>query len=742
VTDFAKYPNPYDFANPVGEKSMFVGREGIMRDVRYYLDHAITAPRPINLAILGDRASGKTSILNMIELEASERNFCAVRVDLDEGDAHSPLVFFYKLFDAILTKACQEGAFEGTVGKTYECYRDMVDAYEIPTEKLFCPFLFPMQYARAMRSGHRDIALSDSAFKTDIGTIQRELNRTVLVIMDECDVLAQSRVHLEKLRNIFMNIQGYMLVVTGTQNFFPVMDEVFSPIIRQFKRIEVGPYDDEKDTKNLIRKPLEKIGISDPSLVFDFETYRDVTEIHELSGGKPYEIQLLCHFLFRRLQEHRTNRMRLNVDLLDDVLKELESSQDVSRRPVINAIRNLSEDEIKALNVLTQCNRHADFESLWCAEYTFYGEDRWTKERLHEHLKSLESRGVLGLEDDRIVFLGDEFEKIYCKYWARNRKFALRILDSPFEVFFLSRLNRHISRSESLVPELRLATYYGSDLGSFQEICDALASAQPSIDIYESAPSYALLAYWLLIENKKEQVIETTEVSVEAPWVNLRQWYRARDPNSAGRIIDYQSALSEPAMRIAHLGGTIKFENHLLPMVSTERLAAQVVASVNSQIRDIIASTHVLQMVSAYSEKKDFEESIFHGELAYRYTQDREAANNLGYLFLVMDDLDSASDWLSKALVEDLGKVLGISQYNLGILSAKRGDLDSAAARFQEAIDNPGHAHDPNQTSTCLIVPVLSKSGNYLDFEEQFSINLLETAKTALSTIKGIMDSE
>ena len=121
--------NPYDFTNPVSDVSLLVGREKEMEEIKYYLDNAKTAPRPTNIAILGQRASGKTSILNIAEDEAKKRGFCTVRIDLDEGNVASELAFFFKLFDSILEDACASGAFEGIQGKTYDTYLDAISAY-------------------------------------------------------------------------------------------------------------------------------------------------------------------------------------------------------------------------------------------------------------------------------------------------------------------------------------------------------------------------------------------------------------------------------------------------------------------------------------------------------------------------------------------------------------------------------------------------------------------------------------
>src|SRR5450759_1330953 len=151
--DFSGLPNPYDFANPVNDPSLFAGRSAEMDEIRYYVDQATKVDRPIHLALIGERASGKTSTLNMIGVEARNKGCCVVRINLDEADAESYRAFYYKLFDCVLTDVCEAGGFGGLSGKTYETYRDMVDAYEVPEGKEFCPFSFPMQYAKSMAKG-------------------------------------------------------------------------------------------------------------------------------------------------------------------------------------------------------------------------------------------------------------------------------------------------------------------------------------------------------------------------------------------------------------------------------------------------------------------------------------------------------------------------------------------------------------------------------------------------------------
>ena len=112
--------NPYDFSRPVSEPNLFIGRRKELEEIHYYLDQGTLNSRPTHLAIIGPRAAGKTSLLNIIELDAAKRGYCAVRIDLDESDTVTEVQFFFKLLDAVLFRTCESGAYGGIQGKTYQ----------------------------------------------------------------------------------------------------------------------------------------------------------------------------------------------------------------------------------------------------------------------------------------------------------------------------------------------------------------------------------------------------------------------------------------------------------------------------------------------------------------------------------------------------------------------------------------------------------------------------------------------
>ena len=236
-----------------------------------------------------------------------------------------------------------------------------------------------------------------------------------------------------------MNITGYMLVMTGTLDLFPLMNEVFSPVGRQFKKINVGEFKEVDDTRNCIKKPLENLGIV-PEELFDFETYRDVHDIHNLSGGRPYEIQLICHVLFRRVETKRAEKMKLDFSVLDEVRRELETLQNIANRPLLHKIRNFSREQLAALILLCSCNGNATFDQVWGIEYIFHGESSWKKDRLKETIQLFSSEGLLKIDEDLISFAGDDFDRIYTKYFAREQGISSKFLSDSIETVWQERL--------------------------------------------------------------------------------------------------------------------------------------------------------------------------------------------------------------------------------------------------------------------------------------------------------------
>lgn len=377
--------NPYDFQNPVLERDRFAGRRAQLRDIEYYLDQA-TRTRPTNLAIVGPRAAGKTSLLNMIARGAKERGFVAVRINFTEEHGRSQLAFFFKIFDALVHAVMEHDrasdrkkVFGGRGGAFYAAYIQTTVTHQW-ADWGDLELYFPNLYATAMKAGKQNGVVSHSTFEDDLKRISAEVGKPIVLLMDECNVFIQNREILQAMRAIFQGLPGYMLVMGGTDAMFPEIDDVYSPVGRGFKRIVVEGFTDLADTWACMERPCVARGIANKVLdVFrpgestagSVEYPDELHDLHRLTAGNPHEIQLVCHFMFKEMQEQSIARgagassgaplqgggfpyepqLWLTRRVIDRVLEEL--SADSERRVLRERIRAMKLDSLVALSVVS-----------------------------------------------------------------------------------------------------------------------------------------------------------------------------------------------------------------------------------------------------------------------------------------------------------------------------------------------------------------------------------------------------
>jgi hypothetical protein len=726
--DLSSTPNPYDFANPVTKQSRFFGRSSEMSELRYYLDHAKNADRPINIALLGDRAAGKTSILNMTAIEARSRDFCTVRIDLDEDDAVMQMMFFYKVFDGILAAACELQGFGGLHGKTYETYLNVITSYAIPEDKLFCPFLFPIQYALATKSGNLGAPVSDQQIKHDLMVVAKEMKRPIIVLFDESNVLAKSRVLLEKLRNIFMNIPGYMLVLTGTLDLFPIMDDVFSPIVRQFKKITVKEFSEKKDTAECVRNPLQITGVS--ITVTDSE----IDEIHELSGGKPYEIQLICHLLFRRMQGHRAAGMQLDLGVLEELRRELERSQDISTRPILGAVKNLNTKQLRALRALTMCDGHATFEQLWDLHYVFEGTGEFTKNQLMTEFSNLKENGVIAENEGQVRFRGDYFDKLYTKYFAAEQRVQFSIQALTFENALMMGVLKFAR------PGSAYSVFLGIDSWTaIENVARRLNDVSSEEDVFRVSPVFIEDLYMAMIDRRKEGSIPALFASLNVEGSGTAAVIVPAPGIEESKLDAVKKNLQTVKSRVENLRGALLIERRDIKGAPVDVLVKKVTRTQNQTLRRELARRHVIRLFEEYADTRR-EDAALHADCAYRYDpvpDNAKQAVNLGYYFLSANDLVKAEQLLRRGVELTNGQRVDtrvFALYDLSIVLMKTG-------RFGEAVQllslSTELLEDPTigQHTLCLYVPQMNE--NKLSFAEVWKPDIRKVCEDAAKVARS-----
>ena len=615
----------------------------------------------------------------------------------------------------------------------------------IPDDKISCPFVFPMQYAKAMSQNNIGIPVSDAAFKRDIRIIQTTLSKPIVILLDECDVLGKSRVHIEKLRNIFMNAQGFMLALTGTEALFPLINDVFSPIIRQFKKINVKPFNKIRETRDCICKPLYNLGIG-PLEILDTETLYEVSAIHDLSGGRPYEIQLICHLLFRRIQQGRSKTMELTLDVLDDVLHELQSSQDTSVRPIVTKLRRLDETQLLALAALCACSGRADFEQVWFGEYFLHGMELWTKEQLHEHLRFFEDSGIVSLQGGKISFTGDDFDRIYCKYYSRKHGVASSINEISFELYLSLCLNDFLVDSLQFAEEGPIIDFGWSGESDVRVMIEAMKAGDSNSNPFDTNWLLAHFLYKANLDFIDCSTYQILIVTLATPWGKSRRWYalQTSDCTTSHSAEDIEKVLEQPSRRILEVGGRLDVELQVIPVLPLDSFSRKILGSQSEDLKKEIFDFHMGEMYEAYTEIHNVDDALLHGRLALKYNEKPDSetdANNLGYLLMVSNDIETAGRLFELVLARGTQPgIIALARFNLGVVRAKHEDWIGALEIFEIAEKEVARLTLEDQMCACLIIITEGEAG--IEFNEVENPNLLVAIQTSSVTLKSHLERD
>ena len=724
VDKLRETPNPYDFANPVSEEKQFIGRTNEISDLIYYLNHATATSKPIHLAIIGERAAGKTSFLNIADIEAARRDFCCVRINLNEGDVASDLNFFRKIFHSILMAAFNSGAFGGRRGKTYFAYADLSARGSIDDIEQM-PFICAIMIATAMRERNDTFHVPDDLLAEDLVLIQQEVKKPFIILIDECNVLRENRIILEKLRNIFMNMTGYMLVFAATEDFFPVMDKVFSPIMRQFKKIDIGAFKSDDDVRQCVRKPLERTNLTeDEQRALTPEMF--ISDVTDLTSRKPYEIQLVCHELFKRCQEGQSKRFTLNLQTLEAIRQVLARGQNVDDRPIIRKATRMKSNLLQVLEACCGGVEHLSLQETWRMEYLLHGASRWSEEAYKRQCEELLELGIVKRDDVGISFCGDQFDRIYLKYLAKSKNASLSMSNHSIEDWFFLKLSTTLSKIEGLNPV--------SGVGQRTEPIDVekfiswLSDGAHTVD-NDLLPFLDGLITHLMYQDAGS-TIRLYEIRFRSDLASGQIWLSFREPEHLAGLKKVRREVELLIERGNHVG--IEIESlHWDIVVPSLSEVCELVIGLNDEQFSTRISNELMEMVQFfYVRGRNKKRALESAEAAYFLHKSRlhSGANNVGYLYLDKGDLNEAELWLSSAIQYGDTDDSALANYNLGVTHLKKHSYDEAASWFSKTLA----AKD--LSAACLHKISVNENGDFITEEvlSPGSVNALASEAIAL----------
>lgn len=410
-------PNPYDFRNPVPGDRQLASREAEAAEIKASLESTALGS-PVNVALVGERAAGKTSLLNRATTIAEASNLLAVRVDLDEDLVKTPFAFFKAVFEACVQTLVRIGHFSGDDDRLVAWERALYA--RVPIEK---PALLKFEWlvSPATPSDDVPVALIREDMETLAGFARDAGRQGICLLIDEGDLLAIKGSILQRLRNLFQSHIGWSLVIAGTKDMFAEISDVFSPIPRQFVRIDVGPFPDFDQVYRCVRQPLAPYlaALKKAELLPNFLVVFDIAEI---TGSRPYEINLVCYHLWERLRAGSQSTFAPSVEVLDQVMTELRQfGRTYANESEIELVRSLTEDDFEtAVDLIAYTDltpQEIALAKLWPSDFSPQLLET-TLTEVQGSVNYLSQLGLLAISNGRVVSALSSGAHVYFRYAA------------------------------------------------------------------------------------------------------------------------------------------------------------------------------------------------------------------------------------------------------------------------------------------------------------------------------------
>ena len=588
------------------------------------------------------------------------------------------------------------------------------------------PLKSPLFIARA-KSGLASLPFREDLLQDDLALFAAEIECNHVVLIDETEALLRNRSILQILRNLLMSVTRYQVIMTGTPAVFETVDSVFSPILRQFFRVDVGPYNALIETRDCVTKPLSTIREIKPREIIDLSPEGPILDIHRISAGRPYEIQLLCHFMFKEAQE-TPGQMKLSADVIDDVIRALGSGHTLSARPLFRIIRKYGEDELKSLAQFL-----AGDNFLTLPQYELLSATRGTPESLREledAFKRFYDDSVLTAINNKIRFTGDALDAIYLKYYALSKGVTMPPSGGPLEAAIGGSL------AELLQPlKMYPLAPFALTAGAPDLVTDAEDLLRTLIDPKNHVPTRTaefistMLAYPIILEHAENgRPLFLAVIHIENEWMNNRYIFH-------GSLLDpsLRQALAEIAERHRSLGSTIRvdIEEHSIP--PTAKFLDDLGYYVGAKTKEPLALFHTVAAESAYLIAHDVDSAYRELLRADRLNPTR-GKQNLGYLAMVKGLFEDAEMHLLAATVSGDADNAAIAWYDLGVLYAKKGDYEKALETIETCI-----TMIPDSDVLCSVLLCPALDGSDLMFPELREPTLKTTAVTALVALRDFL---
>ena len=792
--------NPFDWSRPVKSKKAFAGREEQLSRIDNILG-SLKDDLAINIALTGKRASGKTSMLNAIRDMCNALGGVAVNIDLDENLIVSTLDFWAEVFDGIITNGLPKGLWSegedenGEKSRFFQTWRRNVD-YNQRSEDLQDQGLrFGDIYANAVSKGQM-VNPRPKVIEKDLEFLIECLNNCdapfVAVLIDEADLFTKNMGLIQQLRNIMQNLRSIIFVFAGTEDMFQTLDDVFSPIPRQFEKINITNFKNLSETRDCVYKPLETLGVRRHEIE-QYLSYSLLREIHERTDGNPYHLKLLLHYIFNNFldnKENEKNSFVIDTNILSRVFKNISKATKQENRDIIRKLNTCTDDELRAIGTLYKYNGLTIKEASDIRSDFYRPSEMVSRNHIShmiEQIKTVDHHEIFDIggcvrfdeqsisfdtaDSCRITFLGDHLDTLFLDYFLQEkldialpnkkqwasfeealfsefvntvgeevRELVTQHLGAPAPPIFIQAV--HDNMSTAKYEKLR-----DNSLNTIlSEIYSSLSNSEDLEKAYERAKDFGLISIIPFIVGYNACVIATVSGEFRSSKFHIKVFQPLDIPESEFENVDqleesykeleprallFSGEMDDPQIREPEAYGIYQEK---VEWIQINRLFMAMLANLDINEKSQLVMDHVV--------RGEYNAALKLLTFTLSLRVDPIHANNLSFVYMLLDDYDKAREWLDAVLDDSPG--LAIARYNRAYIHFKEGNLKKAEQVFRKLIKDHKSVNKDDRSMHCLKIVLADHEHSVErkpDWDLVFYPDIIAAANLCMSSISSIMNS-
>lgn len=301
---FDDFRNPFDPHRPITKRSELLGRESHLRWFSGILE-GLRDREPRHGIAVGRSGFGKTSLLNIFELEAATSRALPVRVRVNDSIASSAESFYEALLAASMVAIERTQALKPSDSRITRWHQQTGRLETAVTPLLLSPtqpFVDPTTVLRDL-----DV----------VAGIAHDADRKGLVFLIDNGDSLQDETILQTLLPLLDAAETFSVVVAASGDWIDELTTNHTGLARRFEWLALYPVTSYFDLSDIVvRRVQEEIR---ERVDFDFGAYIDLLLA---TRGHPRLLQMVAHRMWASARSTNFAEYKLTSEILSDVLAE------------------------------------------------------------------------------------------------------------------------------------------------------------------------------------------------------------------------------------------------------------------------------------------------------------------------------------------------------------------------------------------------------------------------------------